>query len=481
MISPFFQSRALLDTIRKYVLGNNKTGNSFQLAKSELEFLPEIIRIQETPPVTAARWLSATIATGAVIAIIWGFIGTIDVYAQAQGRLVPAGHIKSVQAVDGGVVSSILMTEGQYVKRGQVLLKLDPLMNEANLNSLIEKINLTKIELRRFEAELDGKKANYDDLAISDPQRSLQDALYTSRDMMHAARVAEARNSLHTKKSALNTSEDTLLKSNKLLITIREREEKIRPYVGEVMPKFDYLRLKDSLVQAENDIDLGTNKVVEAKEEVRAAEQRIVQISQEWRGEILAEISKRRSDLIQFEADLTKLRQLASQRELRSPVDGTLQNVEVSTIGSVLGAGQTVAKIVPSSADLIVEAVLPNEDVGFVEINQKVVIKIDGYPSHRYGSINGTVVQISPDAEDMNYSSADTDLSRKTKSVPSRSSVLYRIRIKPELLAIKHEGVSFPLVSGMTLVADIKTDRRRIIDFLIAPIVSNFSSAVKDR
>ncbi|MEV4778863.1 HlyD family type I secretion periplasmic adaptor subunit [Burkholderia sp. LMU1-1-1.1] len=451
------------------------------LSRAELSFLPATIRIQETPPSPAARRLALIIAGSAIFLIAWSFIGTIDVYAQAQGRLVPSGRVKFVQSVDAGVVSAISMSEGQHVLKGQILMKLDPLINQTNLNNVTDRINLNKIEVKRLEAEMSGGPADYRGLDISASQRLLQEALRSTRDNMHSSRITEAKNLVHSKKIAFNAAEDALRKSHKLLETIREREEKVRPYIGEVMPKFDYLRLKDSLVEAENDVQSGTNRVVEAQEEVRTAEQRIVQLSEEWRGGILAEVSQKRNELVQLDAEFIKLGQLVLQRELRSPVDGILQNVNISAIGAVLGPGQPVASIVPSMADLIVEASLPNEDIGFVEVNQEVEIKVDGYPSHRYGSIKGTVIQISPDSEDMNYSPTDGADQKKSKNVPTKSGVLYRIKIRPLALFIKRDGSQLPLLSGMTVVADIKTDKRKIIDFLISPIVKTFAHGLKDR
>jgi len=161
-----------------------------------------------------------------------------------------------------------------------------------------------------------------------------------------------------------------------------------------------------------------------------------------------------------------------------------VQNLSISTVGAVVTPAQTIATIVPGDTPLIVEAVLSNTDIGHVHTDQRVELKIDTYPFQKYGTLAGRVVWISPDAEPRMSGSPDpTEASgpNAPASVPGKSGLMYRIRIKPDHSALLTNAVTRPLAAGMTVQAEIITDRRRIIEFFLAPILKSLDEGLKVR
>jgi hemolysin D len=180
-------------------------------------------------------------------------------------------------------------------------------------------------------------------------------------------------------------------------------------------------------------------------------------------------------DLAALQADLTKAQQRYDLQWLRSPVDGIVQTVHVTTVGSVVTPAQPLVTVVPIGTPLIVEAVLSNADVGFVRVGQRTEIKVDTFAFQKYGTLKGELVWVSPDAEDKNSQAS------QTPSEAGTATSSYKVHVKPEKLSFRVDGKDVPITVGMTVQADIITDNRRIIDFFLSPIIKYFDEGLAVR
>jgi hemolysin D len=452
------------------------------LNRLEQEFLPPALEIQETPPSPVQRGVLWAIVALSGIAIGWSCIGELDVVATAPGKVIPDGKVKVLQSADNAIVRVIHVTEGQEVKQGELLVELDPTINNADLNSNAEKFRLTQLELARLTAELSGTRPDYSAAGSRADMVALQEALRTAREANFNAKVAEAMNNLQSKEMALAATHDILRKLEAMAKTAREKEEKIRPYVGQVMPRFDYLKLKDDLTQTENDVAAQINHVKEAQQSKAAAGQKLKQIQEEWRSQIIIDMLEKTNVLTALKGDVEKASQLVSQKELRAPIDGQVQSLTITTAGGVVTPAQTIATIVPKDSGLVIESVLSNEDIGFIKAGQKVDIKIDTFPFQKYGSLSGSVVWISPDAEERHVDkiASATGLIEDTRT-PTKSGLMYKIRIKPDQTTLNIGGKPTPISAGMTVQADINTDKRRFIEFFLSPVLKYWDEGMKVR
>ncbi len=164
-------------------------------------------------------------------------------------------------------------------------------------------------------------------------------------------------------------------------------------------------------------------------------------------------------------------------------MDGVVQSVNIGTVGGVVTPSESLVVIVPKDTPLIVEATLSNEEVGFVHLGQRVDIKIDSYPFQKFGSLGGTLVWISPDAEETQMASntPDSGSLKTTQAGSGREKISYKIHVRPDAQFLKGDGRELALAPGMTLEADIITEKRRVIDFFLSPINKYISTGMKVR
>ena len=448
-----------------------------RLTRLERQFLPPALEIQHTPPSPVGRAMVWTIALLFTCALVWLCIGEIDVVATAPGKFIPDGKIKVLQVADSATVRAIHVKEGQSVRRGDVLVELDATITRADYDSNVERLSLVLLELARLKAELNGTNADYKVQGARPEQVALQESLRTAHDADARSRLSEAMNTLEGKQMELAAAEDNLRKLENYAKSAREREERVRPHVGLVVTKFDYLKLKDDLSQAENDLAAQGNRVKEAREARWAAQQKIVQLEHERHAQVIADINEKQAQAAELRSNVEKAGQGVQHTILRAPVDGIVQSLSLNTIGGVVTPAQTIATIVPADTPLVIESMVSNEDIGFIKVGQPVQIKVDTFPFQRYGAITGHVAWISPDAEDRQDMSPDAS----GKVVPNKSAFMYKVRIQPDRLTIRVQGKEQALTAGMTVLADVTTEKRKLIDFLLSPVTKAWDDGVKVR
>ena len=463
---------AMRHTLERFSL----TGENRVLSRIEREFHPLALEIEHTPPAPLPRVLLWVLSALTVSCLAWSYLSKIDVVSTAKGRVIPDGRLKVLQSVDNATVKAIYVKEGAHVQQGQVLVDLDPTVSNVDLASSGDRAVMIRLELIRLNAELTGTRADYAATGGKPENILLQETLKAARVENYLARISEARNDLRSKEMAKAAAEDTLRKIADNIKSASEKEARVRPYVGTVMTRFDYLRLKDDLTQNESDAAYQRNRIKDLEEQSAGAAQRIRQIEQEYKSKIVSDINDAMTRLTSVNAEFEKATQFSTQKQLRAPVEGTIQALGITTVGGVVSATQTLATIVPKGTPLIVEVQLSNEDIGFVKIGQQVDLKLDAFPFQKYGTVPGVVTSISPDAEQ------DGEAARNGNSNnQARGSASYRAQIKPAANYVAVNGTRQNILSGMALQADIKTDRRRIIEFFTSPVLKYLDEGLKVR
>lgn len=452
-----------------------------ELNQDELRFLPALIEIEETAPAVLPRFVIIAISAFMLTAITWASLGKIDVYAVAPGKVIPEGKLQTIQPADPGIISAIHIREGQHVKAGDILVELNPIGNAAEVKSIAERKAMLLTEISRLEAEISGSGIKRIPNA-SDEQLKSQEILKLARDSAYEAKWSEANNDYNAKLLAHKSAVDTLTKMELVVKSTQEREEKVRPHVGIVMARFNYLTLLDNLTQGKTDVTNQKNTVQEAEQQVKASQSRIAQIVEGRRTSNLAEIAEKKRALIALAAEEQKQSSLFSQRTLRAPANGEIQTLTVNGSGAVVAAGQAIATLVPEGSPLIVEAFVSNEDIGHIKVGQTVDVKVDTFPSQKFGTIPAVITQISVDAEEKGLTPSENVAQQKgVNYLPTKAGLAYRVKIKLLTAGIIKEGRTFYVKAGMTVQADIKTDNRKIISFLFDPISKVAETAISVR
>lgn len=458
------------------------------LTALEKEFLPPILEIQETPPSPGKRKVTWSIVAVVGLLLLWSYFGKIDVAATASGKLIPDGKVKVIQPTENAVVRAIHVKEGQQVRQGDLLLELDTTISAAELAANTEKLVINQLELVRLQAELNQAAApSYRVPNQSREMVALQEQLRQARRAAYSAKLAQAQLAVEERTDELAGAEARLKKLQETTAIAKEREESARPLVETgALSRMDYLQIKQDLVSNENELKAQIKTVEQLVHTRREAMAKVGEVQHGDRSSILADLDQHANDLAGLKGSVTKSKQIFDLQWLKSPVDGTVQSVNVATIGGVVTPAQPLVTLVPKGMPLIVEATLSNDDIGFVRVGQRTELKIDSFPFQKYGSIGGTLIWISPDAEDTANAATTPDngtvqAAQGGQANGKNQRLTYKVHIRPDRLTINVDGKAVPLNPGMTLQADVITDRRRVIEFFLSPVIKYWDQGMKVR
>jgi hemolysin D len=464
---------------------------SMELTALEREFLPPLLEIQESPPSPVHRWVLWSIIGLVVALIAWSVIGRISIVATAPGKFIPDGRVKEVQPLESSIVKAIHVKEGQRVHAGDVLLELDPTLSAAELAANADKYGFNQLEQARLAAELTHTSSHL--LKTDQPAArvALEERMRRAREQAHVAKLAGARAAVEEKTEALAAAAATLEKYRETTEIADERESSARPLVDSgAISRVDYLQLKQDLAQNRNDLAAQEKTVQQANAAVSGAERAAEQVERDRVADIYNDLNQRVTSEPGLKGDLDKAKELYALKWLRAPVSGLVQKVDATTVGQVVTPAQSLVTIVPDGTPLIVEATVTNEDIGYVKVGQPVEVKVDTFPFQKYGSLKGTLLSVSPDAEDKSAASRDPDTrtGAGASNDPSRNAAessnagyVYKVRIRTDQSRFVVNGEARPVQSGMTVQADITTDRRRVIEFFLSPVVKYMDEGLKVR
>lgn len=449
----------------------------FEPSAAALDFAPEILAIQKRPPSPMPRVVFHTLLILFVILLIWSLIGKLDIVATAQGRLVPKTYVKIVQPAEAGIVKEILVTEGDRVRAGQVLLRLDTTVSAADAAIVAKEVESRGLQLRRIEAELVGRSmvkfTNDADVAFREVEaqgiarhRAYQDALQTEK-----ALLAQSQEDIQG-------AQEQVVKLEKLLPIIRGEEDALGPLAEQgVVPKFQYSEKQRQRIDTEQNLASQRRTVLSLRSKIAESNGRIARVTSEYRQQLLNERVEAQVALQRAQQEFAKQDHRGKLNELRAPQDGVIKDVATSTIGAVVNAGTVLMSLVPVGEELVAEVLIKNEDVGFVHEGQSVKIKLATFPFQKYGMLDGAVQRISADAAQL------SNESRKDESPKPEDQGLspYKAHIQLSSQRLVHGEFDWPLVPGMQVVAEIREGERTVMEYLLSPVRKSLSESAQER
>jgi hemolysin D len=445
-------------------------GAPVQRQRNEIEFLPAALEILETPISPAGRSMMWSVMVLFAIALIWSIVGKVDVVAVAPGKIVPNGQSKVIQPLEAGIVKTILVENGQHVKEGQSLIELDPTQAAADADKSRTARVDAMLAAARAKALLEAQAsdlaleiphvADADDVRQRDAQR-LAESLFAE----YRGKLTALRAELEKREHELETTKhkiDGLRQTAPMAKALAEDYQKLlnQNYVS----KHVWLEKEQARIQQEEDLAAQQSYARELRATIDEQRQNVANATAQFKREQLDALNQAQQQLAQFRNDETKSLQRQRQTTLTAPVSGTVQQLTVHTVGGVVTPAQEVLVIVPDAASLEFEAQLLNQDIGFVRADQVVEIKLDAFPYTHYGTIAGTVMAVSHDAVK-----------------DDKQELVYPVRIKLSTAVIAMDGKAIAMTPGMMGQVEIKTDRRRIIEYLLEPVRKYRSEAMRER
>lgn len=399
-------------------------------------------------------------------AIVWAQLASLDEVAIAEGEVVPQGQVRLIQHLEGGIIKELFVEEGSVVRPGQPLVELDLASGGVNREELQVRIDGLMLKRARMTALADGTEPAYPaDAAQRHPQLVLaeNEALALTRAQLDS-RLSAARDRVRQRALEVSELEARRRALAASLPLVEERYRLSRSLLEEELtPRMEHLERERELEELKGDIDRLRSNLPRAKAAHAEAEEGVREITLEFRRAISEQITLVELEIARERERLVKATEQRSRAVIASPIEGVVQNLAYHTIGGVVGPGDAIMQIVPSRERLLIEARLDPRDIGHVEVGQRAVAKVSTYDFVRYGGLDGRVVSIAADA--------DTD--------PSGQHY-FRVVVETTESALGADG-SLPIIPGMQATVDIHTGEKRVLDYLIQPVLKTGSEAFRER
>ncbi len=433
--------------------------------------------IETTPP---ARALAATLWTlvGLVAVLLaWSLLAQLDIVATAPGKLVPASQVKVVQSAEAGIVREIRVRDGDKVAAGQVLLRLDATVAGADAATVANELMLKRLTVRAIDAELASRPlaSAADDSPVVFAQVQAQFAARRQAllDALAQEEQASAR-ALHDLLAATQLREK-LASTLPVLQQAAESHARLHKegFVGELIAND---RRREAL-EREGDLKAQQATVQALAAAVAQSERKREQLRSGYRAELLRERVEAASVIQRLEQESHKSGLRAQLMEIRAPYDGIVKDLAVHTLGHVVQAGQPLLQVVPKGEVLRAEALLANEDVGFVEVGQTVKLKLAAYPFQKYGMLEGRVVQISADAIEQAEAARAAGTNALAAPVQTYKAI---VDLNEQALRLPN-GKVLDIAPGMAATVEIHQGTRSVMEYLLSPVQRVAMEAGRER
>lgn len=421
------------------------------------------------PPSLAARGVVLALAALGVTAIGWSALAEIDIQARGVGQVVTASQTQVVQNLEGGIVTEIKVKDGEHVKRGQILLRLNPKAAEADLKELeVNAVGLLAAGVR-LEAEANGAAPVFPRaLRERAPEvvgneealhRQRQQSLGTQLEVLRAE-LSEKRAVLAELRARVPSIQETLR-----MIAVQTREMESLVAAGSASPA-EIIALRKEAAAQRIQLTVAQESIPGAIAAVAGAERRLREKRATYQAEAFEQLSQNRVKFLALQGQIDRRRDQAARTSVVSPVSGVIKTLHVNTVGEVVAPGRTLVEIVPAGETLLVEARISPSDIGFVAPGQPVDVRLTAFDHTIYGSLKGKVNQISPDT---------------VRDEQDPKQIYYRVTINTEKSVLTGSSGNLAILPGMIAEVDIQTGRRTVLEYFLKPLTRARATALRER
>lgn len=459
----FWAKLAIFDGLKK----RWQRHHAAKRTRDEYDFLPAYLDIVERPVAPLARRTAWFLALTLLLVLVWSIAGRLDIHASANGKVIVAEHSKIIQSLEPGVVVAINVHDGDRVVAGQVLLELNPIGVDAEVNNINQQLMHRSLEAARMSALLtDAPLTNF-----IYPDNSPENLVMTAKSLLTKeydevnAELARQDSERAVNQAYIQAGSTNITHHQALMKNIHQRLQALQTLV-----KSKAIAEAEVLIQEREWLNARAegNRLESEQAVLRAKMRNLAQVRLHYLAEkkrsYQEQLNKAHEVINQLKQELVKLTEKQRQQTLRAPVDGVIQQSSVHTLGGVVTSAQPLMVLVPESQQLELDVMILNKDIGFVLPGQAVEVKIDSFPYTRFGTLSGEVKHISLDAME-----------------DQQQGLVFPARIRLDSDTLTVEGKPVRLSAGMSVSAEIKTGRRRVIDYLLSPLQQYQSEAMRER
>ena len=414
------------------------------------------------------HFLLLAICSFVTIFIVWANFATLDEVTRGEGKVVPSSDVQAIQSLDAGIVEEILVREGDIVEANQPLMRLNAIEATSDLGANQVRYLGLLASITRLSAEAEGK------LTVEFPDEVLQGAPQSVTEELNAFRANQQslQGQLNVLQQQLAQREqeerevNTRVSDTRALIGLQQQEaDVIRPLVEKgSAPKLELLQIERTIKERRSELNSQLSSLPRIRSSIEEARARIDEVKKSAQAQAQAELAAKLIEINEIKERLTALEERKGRTTLKSPVNGTIQDIATNTIGGVVRPGDDIIKIVPKDDQLIIEAKVRPSDRAFIFPGQDAVIKLTAYDFSIYGGLDGKLVDIS----------ADTIEEQDGTSY-------YRVKLRTEQTELKHNGEVLPITTGMVASVDILTGEKTVMQYLLKPFIKTLDNAMNER
>ncbi|WP_120077026.1 HlyD family type I secretion periplasmic adaptor subunit [Aurantiacibacter odishensis] len=410
----------------------------------------------------ANRKLIAICAAGMFLLLVWASLAQVDEITRGQGRVIPSSQAQLVQPAQPSVIADILVRSGERVEQGQLLVRLDDSMAASELGQLEAENARLAARAERLEGEASGSAMGCEPGSVCAEEARLQQVrLATARSRQAALSAA-----VEQRRRDLREAEATAASLAESVTLAQEQVNMLEPLAAQgIVPQTELLTARRELVSERGRLSAARQAAARASASIREAEADLQASRLDFRQQALDERSEVETRIAVNEESIRGAEAQRNRNELRSPVTGIVNNVQITTEGGFANAGQTIMQVVPIGDRLLVEARISPRDIGFVAVGDPANVKVTAYDFATYGGLSGNVVEVSADSI---YDEVERE-------------AYYRVLIETERSFIEKDGQQFPIVPGMITDVEIITGAKSILAYLLKPVTRALDTALSER
>ena len=400
---------------------------------------------------------------GMLAFLLWASLAPVDEVTHGQGRVIPSSKAQVIQSAEPTTIEEILVRSGQKVSKGQLLVRLDDAMLASELGQLQAETRSLTARAGRLEKEGTGTGAN---CATGGPECQQEQALAAVRQSALRSKQDGLSAQVEQRRRELGEAQATIDSLGGSVQLARQRVAMLEPLAAKsIIPQTELLDARRDLVDAQGRLNAAQQQASRASAAIREAQAQLSEANFQFKQDALNERSQLEATNAVNTESLRGAKGRAQRAEIRTPVDGVLNDVQVTTIGGFVTAGQKIMQIVPIGDKLLVEARVKPNDIAFIKTGDRAVVKVTAYDFSIYGGLSGTVQQVSADSV---YDEATRE-------------AYFTVVVETDRAWLGTGAHKLPITPGMVCDVEILTGRKSVLAYLLKPIMKARSEALRER
>lgn len=440
------------------------------IEEEDLAYMSSLSQAALEKPTATSQLLVWAIFAIILSAIIWASQAKLDKIIRGEGKVVPSSNIQVVQNLEGGIVDAIYIHEGDKVRKGQLLLRLDNTLYQSSYGESEIKEWGLKAKAARLNALSTGKPFKFK-IPKDIPDRATIETIYQREKALYQSKIRELNTTKSIYDQQIQQSQLDLKEAKSQLSQLRRSYQLIQKRITLLKPlvkrgfaaREDLLKLQQEENETLSKIKTTQNSIPSLKSKIQEVKNKKQQAIEEFKNKAHEALNDALTEIAQIEQSKTAIEDRVKRTEVRSPVDGIIKKLNITTIGGVVQPGDDIVEIVPDDDKLIVEAKVLPRDIGFIRPGLKALVKFTAYDFTVYGGLSGKVIQIS----------ADTMTDDKGNSY-------YLVRIKTDKNHLGNHQHPLKLLPGMVATVDIIVGKHSVLDYLLKPIIKAKENALRE-